>query len=119
VTPDGTSLRGKRDYATLAILLGCGLRRAELTTLRVEDIQQREEHWVIADLVGKGGHIRTIPIPDWVKAGIDVWMTAHQSRKSLLFLGTHRALSTKRTRNLLNSGKKRLIEPWRRFGSEA
>ena len=62
--------------ATLAILLGCGLRRAELTALRVEDIQQREEHWVIADLVGKGGHIRTIPVPDWVKAGIDSWMQA-------------------------------------------
>jgi integrase len=40
LTPDGTSLRGKRDYATLAILLGCGLRRAELTALRVEDIQR-------------------------------------------------------------------------------
>ncbi len=64
LTAEGTSLRGKRDYATLAILLGCGLRRAELTALRVEDIQQREEHWVIADLVGKGGHIRTIPVPD-------------------------------------------------------
>jgi integrase len=76
LTPDGTSLRGKRDYATLAILLGCGLRRAELTALCVEDIQQREEHRVIADLVGKSGHIRTIPVPEWVKAGIDVWMTA-------------------------------------------
>jgi integrase len=75
-TVDVDSLRGKRDYATLAILLGCGLRRAELTALRVEDIQQREEHWVIADLIGKGGHIRTIPVPDWVKAGIDAWMTA-------------------------------------------
>src|ERR1700720_1365792 len=73
---DDTSLRGKRDYATLAILLGCGLRRAELTALRIEDLQQREEHWVIADLVGKGGHIRTIPVPDWVKAGIDSWTTA-------------------------------------------
>ena len=61
---DDTSLRGKRDYATLAILLGCGLRRAELTALRIEDLQQREEHWVIADLVGKGGHMRTIPVPD-------------------------------------------------------
>src|SRR5437588_7713007 len=46
-TVDVGSLRGKRDYATLAILLGCGLRRAEPTALRVEDIQQREEHWVI------------------------------------------------------------------------
>src|SRR6201981_190288 len=51
-TADGASLRSKRGYATLAILMGCGLRRAELTALRVEDIQQREEHWVIADLVG-------------------------------------------------------------------
>jgi len=70
------SPRGKRDYATLAILLGCGLRRAELTALRIEDIQLREEHWIIADLVGKGGHIRTIPVPDWVKVGIDSWMLA-------------------------------------------
>jgi site-specific recombinase XerD len=43
-TTDGTSVRGKRDCPTLAILLGCGLRRAEFTTLRVEDVQQREEH---------------------------------------------------------------------------
>jgi len=40
---------------------------AELLALRVESIQQREEHWVIADLVGKGGHVRTVPIPIWVK----------------------------------------------------
>jgi site-specific recombinase XerC len=72
----GASLRGKRDFATLAILLGCGLRRAELTALRVEDQQQREEHWVIADLLGKGGHIRTIPVPAWVKDGIDAWTGA-------------------------------------------
>ena len=76
LTANETSIRGKRDYATLAILLGCGLRRGDLTALRVEDIQQREEHWVIADLVGKGGHIRTIPVPDWVKAGIDAWTGA-------------------------------------------
>jgi site-specific recombinase XerD len=37
-TAGDTNLRAKRDYATLAILLGCGLRRAELTALRVEDI---------------------------------------------------------------------------------
>jgi integrase len=71
--------QGKRLLRTVdvgSLLLGCGLRRAELTALRVEDIQQREEHWVIADLIGKGGHIRTVPVPDWVKAGIDAWMAA-------------------------------------------
>jgi site-specific recombinase XerD len=28
------------------------------------------------DLVGKGGHIRTVPVPDWVKATVDFWTTA-------------------------------------------
>ena len=26
-----------------------------------------------ADLAGKGGHIRTIPVPHWVKAAVDAW----------------------------------------------
>jgi integrase len=69
-------LRGKRDYAMVAVLLGCGLRRAELAALAVEHLQQREEHWVIADLVGKGGHVRTVPVPTWVKAAVDNWLIA-------------------------------------------
>jgi site-specific recombinase XerC len=47
----------------VAVVLGCGLRRAELAAVQVEDVQQREEHWVFADLIGKGAHIRTVPIP--------------------------------------------------------
>lgn len=54
---DRSSLRGKRDYAMVAVLLGCGLRRAELATVAFQDPQQREDHWVFADLVGKGGHV--------------------------------------------------------------
>jgi len=44
-----------------------------VTTLRFEDFQLREGHWVIADLRGKGGHIRTIPVPAWVKQSVDSW----------------------------------------------
>ena len=73
---DRESPRGKRNYAMLAMLIGCGLRRGELLALRVNSIQLREEHWVIADLLGKAGHIRTVPIPAWVKAGIDEWKKA-------------------------------------------
>ena len=65
-----------RDHAIIAMLIGCGLRRAELLALRLESIQQREEHWVIADLVGKGGHVRTVPIPTWVKSTVDAWTAA-------------------------------------------
>jgi integrase len=65
--------RELRDHAMLAMLIGCGLRRGELLALRVESIHQREEHWVVADLIGKGGHVRTVPIPTWVKTAVDAW----------------------------------------------
>jgi integrase len=70
------SPRELRDHAMIAMLIGCGLRRAELLALSLESIQQREEHWVIADLVGKGGHVRTVPIPTWVKSEVDAWTAA-------------------------------------------
>ena len=73
---DFMTVRERRDHAMLAVLIGCGLRRGELLGLRLESLQQREEHWVIADLVGKGGHVRTVPVPTWVKAAIDTWTTA-------------------------------------------
>jgi integrase len=70
---NGDTLRSRRNRALLSLLIGCGLRRAEVTTLRLEDLQLREGYWVIADLRGKGGHIRTIPVPEWVKEAIDSW----------------------------------------------
>jgi len=52
--PPSDHLRGKRDHALLALLIGCGLRRAELVGLGTKDFQVREEHWVLADLIGTG-----------------------------------------------------------------
>jgi site-specific recombinase XerC len=59
----GDGLRAKRDSAMLALLLGYGLRRSELVGLEMDEIQTRQGHWAIVDLIGKGGHIRTVPIP--------------------------------------------------------
>ena len=73
--PDRSTIKGKRDYAILALLVGCALRRQELAELDVEKIQMRERRWVIADLRGKGGRIRTVAIPMRVKNAIDAWMT--------------------------------------------
>ena len=39
-------------------------------------LQQREGHWAIVDLRGKGGHVRTIPVPDWVHGLLDDWTRA-------------------------------------------
>jgi integrase len=65
-----TSLRETRDKAILALLLGCGLRRSELVALQFEHLQSRDGHWVILDLIGKGRHIRTVPVPEWVKIAL-------------------------------------------------
>jgi integrase len=80
-----------RDHAMVAMLIGCGLRRAELLALSLESIQRREEHWVIADLVGKGGHVRTVPIPNWVKRTVDAWMAAAAITHGRLFRAINKA----------------------------
>ena len=53
----------------------------------------REEHWVIADLPGKAGHIRTVPIPAWVKEAIDAWKQAGGITGGALFRSTKLAAS--------------------------
>jgi integrase len=74
--PDRSTLKGKRDYVILAVLVGCALRREELAVLDVDTIQLREGRWVLADLEGKGRRVRTVAILVWVKQGINAWMTA-------------------------------------------
>ena len=78
-------LRGKRDAAMLGLLIGCGLRRSELVELNVDQIQQREGHWVIIDLIGKGGRLRTVPMPGWVKDAVDDWVCSAEITEGRLF----------------------------------
>ena len=74
--PDLTRLKGLRDRAILAVMIGAGLRRSEIVKLQLEDLQQRDGRWVLPDLMGKGGRVRTIPLPNWAKQAIDEWITA-------------------------------------------
>ncbi|MCH8093068.1 MAG: tyrosine-type recombinase/integrase [Chloroflexi bacterium] len=75
-TPDGGTLKGTRDKAILALLLFCGLRRSEITGLTMGHLQERDGHNVIADLLGKGGRVRTVKLPVPVKRAIDSWLEA-------------------------------------------
>jgi len=83
--PDREQIKGKRDRALLALLLACGLRRHELAGLTVSHLQQREGHWAIVDLRGKGGHVRTIPVPNWVHGLLDDWTRAAGISSGSLF----------------------------------
>ena len=83
--PDGATSKGKRDRALLAVLLAGGVRRCEAAQLSVVQIQRREDRWVIVDLIGKHGRVRSVPIPAWAKKAIDEWVVAADLRSDAIF----------------------------------
>lgn len=83
--PDPRTLKGLRDRALLATLIGCGLRRAEAASLSFEHVQQRDGRWVLVDLIGKRDKIRSVPMPNWTKAAIDAWSRASGISDGLVF----------------------------------
>jgi len=89
-TPDVSTLKGLRDRAVLAVMLGCGLRRSEVAALATEHVQQREGRWVIVDLVGKGQRVRSVPMPAWTKAALDAWTQAAGITEGLVFRATRK-----------------------------
>jgi site-specific recombinase XerD len=83
--PDKRTLRGRRDRALLAVLIGCGLRRSEAAGLTFEHVQQRDGRWVLVDLIGKRDKVRSVPMPNWAKAAIDEWSKASGVYEGLVF----------------------------------
>ncbi len=81
---------GLRDRALLAVLIGCGLRRSEISDLRLDQIQQRDGRWVLLDLVGKGGRVRTVPAPSWAKEAIDRWIAVSKISEGRVFRSMNR-----------------------------
>ena len=88
--PDIATVKGLRDRAILAVLLGCGLRRSEVAALTMRHIQQRDSRWCIVDLVGKHGRVRTVPMPAWVKVAIDAWTSAAGLAEGYVFRPVNR-----------------------------
>ena len=88
--PDITTMKGLRDRAIIAVLLGCALRRSEVAALTMGHIQQRDGRWCIVDLYGKHGRVRTIPMPAWVKVAIDAWTGPAGVADGYVFRPVHR-----------------------------
>ena len=74
--PDRGTLKGQRDAVILDLLLGCGLRRAEACCVTMAHLQARDGRPCIVNLAGKGGRLRTVPLPAWMPADVDAWTTA-------------------------------------------
>jgi site-specific recombinase XerD len=89
--PDAGSLKGQRDRALLGVLVGVGLRRSEAAGLTFNHIQQRDGRWIIVDLIGKHGRIRSVPMPGWAKAAIDRWAEAAHLNEAHIFRPINKA----------------------------
>ncbi len=74
--PDRSQLKGKRSYGILSVLTLSALRREEASRLDMSHIQMREGRWVLADIQGKRGRVRTVALPASAKAAIDEWTRA-------------------------------------------
>lgn len=83
--PDIKTLKGLRDRAILSVLIGCGLRRAEVAILSFSHIQQRESRWAIVDIVGKRDKMRTVPMPSWAKSAVDKWTYSANLEDGFIF----------------------------------
>lgn len=73
--PDRRSLKGKRDYALLLLMLSTGLRKAEVCNLKVKDISTYRNQPVI-DVVGKGGRFRRISLNSDVVEAVNDYQKA-------------------------------------------
>lgn len=88
--PNVSIVKGLRDRAILAVMLGAGLRRSEVAALTFEHIQQRDARWMIVDIVGKGNRVRSVPIPSWTKAALDEWARAATLATGFVFRSIHK-----------------------------
>jgi integrase/recombinase XerD len=77
---DTTTIKGKRDYAMVSIMLRSGLRREEVQKLNIGNIKMKQGHHVIDIEDGKGGQPATDKIPPDVWRYINEYMQALQEK---------------------------------------
>jgi site-specific recombinase XerD len=62
---DRRTLKGKRDYALLLLMLSSGLRKAEVCSLTIENLSTYRNQAVV-DVIGKGGKQRRVALTNEV-----------------------------------------------------
>lgn len=95
---DAATVDGLRDKVALGLLVGAGLRRAELAALQWDQIKFQpcgDRMRTVLEVHGKGAKWRTVPISDPLAALLDRWSahTGHEGRV-VRSLGRARVLGT-------------------------
>jgi len=72
--PPADTLKGVRDRAILSVLLHHGLRRAELTALKVKDFGQERRGVAHLRVWGKGSKVRYLPIHPHSRARVQAYL---------------------------------------------
>ena len=89
--PYASDAKGARDRALLALLLGCALRSGEAVKIQLDEIQKHGSDWVLTNVVGTRGNVRTVLIPDWAKKALDAWIGISQIRNGAVFRAVDRS----------------------------
>jgi site-specific recombinase XerD len=79
----------KRDIAIVSVLLNCGLRVAELTSMKRKDVEMSERKGVIR-VVGKGQKEREVRMNSKVRFALTEYLDTRSDSQEAVFLSTHR-----------------------------
>ncbi len=93
--PEPSSAKGVRDRALLAVLVGCGLLRSELVRVNFADVQKADGGSILIEIRGKGGRVRAVNVPRWVKLALDAWTSTAKIRTGPLFRAVDRTGTVK------------------------
>jgi len=84
-TPNTATLKGLRDRAILALMIGCGLKRGEVIDLKFEDIRQRGDRWLLLNLGDSRSQDRASILPKWAKQAIDAYKSESGLKSGIVF----------------------------------
>lgn len=71
-----------RERALIAVMCGCGLRRAEVAGLQWDQYQEWHGRKIIADIKGKGGKFRSVAVPEWASEVIDEYQKEQKENQN-------------------------------------
>ncbi|MGN1150244.1 MAG: tyrosine-type recombinase/integrase [Sutterella sp.] len=75
---------GARDRAVISLMLGCGLRRGEVPSLRIEKYDRMNRSLT---LIGKGDKERKVFLPGPVAQAVDLWIDRWRGREGGYLFG--------------------------------